>query len=57
MVNESSESLCCPFCKEDDFDLVGLKSHLLNGRCEVFNVTDTWKTLNELAKKCCGFKK
>ncbi len=27
----------CPFCNEDDFDLLGLKSHLLNGDCEPFN--------------------
>ncbi len=52
----SENFISCPFCKEDDFDLIGLKTHLLNGRCEVFNVTDTWETLNELAKKCCGFK-
>jgi len=27
----------CPFCDEEDFDLVGLKSHLVNGDCEEFN--------------------
>jgi hypothetical protein len=27
----------CPFCNEDDFDDLGLKSHLLNGDCEAFN--------------------
>jgi hypothetical protein len=31
------ESIACPFCKEADFDLLGLKSHLLNGDCEGFN--------------------
>jgi len=36
----SEEYISCPFCKEDDFDLIGLKGHLLNGRCEVFNLTD-----------------
>lgn len=30
----------CPFCGEKDFDLVGLKSHLLNS-CEVFDQTET----------------
>ena len=61
MVNESSESLCCPFCKEDDFDLIGLKGHLIQGRCKEFNVIEIRTSLfgqqaiNELAKKCCGF--
>jgi hypothetical protein len=27
----------CPFCKEGDFDLVGLKSHISNGDCEAYN--------------------
>jgi len=27
----------CPFCKETDFDLIGLKNHLLSGHCEDFN--------------------
>ncbi len=30
----------CPFCDEEDFDLPGLKSHLDNGDCEVFNSTE-----------------
>jgi hypothetical protein len=30
----------CPFCGEKDFDLVGLKGHLLNS-CEEFEETDT----------------
>lgn len=29
----------CPFCKEKDFDLIGLKSHFLAGDCEVFENT------------------
>ena len=29
------ELLTCPFCQESDFDLSGLKSHLLNW-CEEF---------------------
>jgi len=27
----------CPFCKENDFDFIGLKNHLLSGHCEDFN--------------------
>ena len=30
-------SIDCPWCNEHDFDLMGLKSHLLNGDCEPFN--------------------
>jgi hypothetical protein len=30
-------NVCCPFCGEPDFDLGGLKSHLTNGDCEIFN--------------------
>lgn len=26
----------CPFCLEDDFDLIGLKYHLQRGWCEVY---------------------
>jgi len=58
--------ISCPFCKEDDFDLEGLKGHLLNGYCEEFNVIEVttslfrrWRNfeeINESAKKCCGFK-
>ena len=26
----------CPFCKETDFDLIGLKLHLIMGYCQQF---------------------
>jgi hypothetical protein len=29
----------CPFCKEPDFDLIGLKCHLLSGHCDNYNQT------------------
>lgn len=29
----------CPFCNEKDFDLIGLKAHLLRGWCSNFNDT------------------
>jgi len=35
MNNDSSVK--CPFCGEEDFDLVGLKMHLENGWCEEYN--------------------
>lgn len=31
----------CPFCDEEDFDLIGLKHHLHSGHCEEFNTTMT----------------
>jgi 4-hydroxy-3-methylbut-2-en-1-yl diphosphate synthase IspG/GcpE len=27
----------CPFCGEDDFDLIGLKHHLEREWCEIYN--------------------
>lgn len=29
----------CPFCNEKDFDLIGLKHHLLSGHCDNFENT------------------
>lgn len=34
------EDIQCPFCKENDFDLIGLKGHLLYGDCEVFEAVE-----------------
>ena len=31
----------CPFCGDDDFDLVGLKNHLEMGWCKEYNNTMT----------------
>ena len=31
----------CPFCDEKDFDLIGLKWHLMSGGCDKFNKTET----------------
>jgi hypothetical protein len=31
----------CQFCQDGDFDLIGLKSHLMNGDCPVFECTET----------------
>ena len=38
-VGNAKEYVQCPFCGEDDFDLVGLKGHLENGWCEVYEST------------------
>ena len=40
----------CPFCKEEGFDLIGLKSHLAHGDCEKYNEIDMvprWLGFNE----------
>lgn len=29
----------CPFCKEPDFDLIGLRSHFESGYCDVYEST------------------
>lgn len=34
----------CPFCKEEDFDLVGLKHHYGAGWCSTFNETISAET-------------
>ena len=31
------EALTCPFCKETDFDAIGLKMHFERGWCEEYN--------------------
>jgi hypothetical protein len=38
-------STMCPFCKDTDFDLAGLKTHLEHGDCEVYNKTETYQRL------------
>lgn len=35
-----TELLLCPFCDDSDFDLVGPKSHLINGHCDTFEVIE-----------------
>lgn len=36
---DARQDIACPFCREDDFDVVGLKLHLTAGHCDVFNAT------------------
>ena len=36
---DESNSVVCPFCKDTDFDLVGLKWHLESGMCDEFYST------------------
>jgi hypothetical protein len=34
--------ISCPFCKEADFDEIGLKMHLLKGQCDAFEAVENW---------------
>ena len=34
----------CPFCNDNDFDLIGLKHHLSHGYCDAYNATLTFDT-------------
>lgn len=53
----------CPFCLEDDFDLIGLKNHFLKGHCDKFNETEAVRPIVRLPKRerkqwrctTCGF--
>lgn len=40
----------CPFCGEDDFDLVGLKIHLMNGHCEEYGPLAMWTDDTDTSK-------
>lgn len=40
-MDSKSEELFCPFCREEDFDKIGLKDHLEMGRCKEYNETMT----------------
>lgn len=33
---DETQLLHCPFCGDDDFDLIGLQYHLQRGWCEVY---------------------
>ena len=37
IVSSQIKDVICPFCKEKDFDLAGLKNHLEHGDCEIYN--------------------
>jgi hypothetical protein len=43
-----ASDIICPFCKEKDFDLIGLKYHFEMGYCTVYNDTLTIQEEREL---------
>jgi hypothetical protein len=32
-------NIICPFCGQEDFDLIGLKDHFRKGYCDIYNNT------------------
>lgn len=45
----------CPFCHEKDFSEYGLKVHLLNQNCDVFeNLKPDWKKIRKQMVKELG---
>lgn len=43
-MKETKQDIKCSFCNEDDFDLIGLKSHLIQD-CEIFENTKIVKKM------------
>ena len=41
----------CPFCKEKDFDLPGLKYHFVMGYCEIYSGIDLVREWSHSVKK------
>ncbi len=41
----------CPFCKERDFDLAGLKYHFAMGYCEIYSRIDLVKEWSHSVRK------
>ena len=44
-VDEKEVTIKCPFCNQGDYDLVGLKSHLIHGDCDKFNNIENIKRI------------
>ena len=55
-VSNSYTGVQCPFCGEDDFDLIGLKRHFQRGHCEKFEATDPAPKYGDPCDPCgvCG---
>ncbi len=47
-MTEEKPNVSCPFCGEEDFDLIGLKYHLTN-YCEVYKETEVLPCLFGIA--------
>lgn len=53
--DSTRQDIICPFCEDEDFDLIGLKLHINRGWCEVFEKLETDRkyrlVFNKLTKK------
>lgn len=47
----AGEDITCPFCRETDFDTIGLKHHLLSDHCNDFDATLTIEQERHLSSK------
>lgn len=45
-MSDDYEIMQCPFCKETDFDDIGLKNHLLRGWCDAFEKVEHPKSMH-----------
>jgi hypothetical protein len=43
MTEFQTHYLTCPFCTESDFNAIGLKKHLVNGACEIYEAVNIKK--------------
>ena len=41
----TKDLVSCPFCGEQDFDLIGLKYHLQQGHCTNYNEMSTMREI------------
>jgi len=51
MSDEYPPTINCPFCNDDDYDLIGLKMHLLRGWCEKFDTLKVPPGVMDLTKR------
>lgn len=53
---DHKEITICPFCKEKDFDLIGLKHHIKCGHCDVFESLEEVDQLGRVFTRKSGGK-
>ena len=50
-MSDHDDYISCPFCKEKDFDLSGLKLHFEKGYCDIYNEVDIVKEWSHSVKR------
>jgi hypothetical protein len=63
MTATDSDIIECPFCHDSDFDLIGLKIHLVSGHCEelekitlVQRIPGLWESAEEVKRMVNPFE-